>query len=46
MVNLNLAPTAIDSLAESVIQVTHEFSENVPVIGNVNICADSICTTN
>lgn len=52
MVNFNLAPTAMDTFAESATLLTDSateislgISKNVPVIGNAAICADSLCTT-
>jgi hypothetical protein len=49
---VNLLPTAADVLAESAtalvesaISITTDITKNVPIIGNVAICADSICTT-
>ena len=42
---INLAPSALDTLAESVTDITSGISKNVPVVGNVAICADSLCTT-
>ena len=42
---INLAPTAVDTLAESATEITSGISKNVPVIGNAAICADSLCTT-
>jgi len=40
MINL-----AIDALAESATEITSGISNNVPIIGNAAICADSLCTT-
>ncbi len=37
----NLAPSAVDALAESATDI----SKNVPIVGNAAICADSLCTT-
>ena len=42
---INLAPSALDTLAESVTDITSGISKNVPVVGNVAICSDSLCTT-
>jgi hypothetical protein len=42
---INLAPSALDALAESVTELTSGISKNVPIIGNASICADSLCTT-
>ena len=42
---INLAPSAVDALAESVTEITSGISNNVPIIGNAAICADSLCTT-
>lgn len=41
----NLAPSAVDSLAESATGLTSGITNNVPIIGNAAICADRICTT-
>jgi hypothetical protein len=41
---INLAPSAIDALAESATKITDGISKNVPIVGNVAICADSSCT--
>ena len=41
---INLAPSAIDALAESATEITSGVSKNVPIIGNAAICTDSICT--
>ena len=38
---INLAPTAIDHLADSASTIT----DGVPVFGNAAICVDSLCTT-
>lgn len=37
----NLLPTAVDALAEWATGIT----KNVPVIGNLAICTDSLCTS-
>ena len=42
---INLAPSAVDALAESVTEITSGISKNVPIIGNAVICTDSLCTT-
>lgn len=42
---INLLPTAADILAESATGITTGITQNVPIIGNAAICADSICTT-
>ena len=42
---INLAPSAVDALAESVTEITLGISKNVPIVGNAAICADSLCTT-
>ena len=42
---INLAPTAVDALAESTTVLIDSASKNVPVIGNAAICADSVWTT-
>lgn len=42
---INLAPTAVDALAESATKITDGVATNVPIIGNAAICADSIWTT-
>ena len=42
---INLAPSAVDALAESATKITSGISKNVPIVGNAAICADSICTT-
>ena len=42
---INLAPSAIDALAESATEITSGISRNVPIIGNAAICTDSLCTT-
>ena len=42
---INLAPSAVDALAESATEITSGISNNVPIIGNAAICADSLCTT-
>jgi hypothetical protein len=42
---VNVAPTAIDHLAESVSQITNSVKDGVPIIGNAAICADSLCIT-
>ena len=42
---INLAPSAVDALAESVTEITSGISKNVPIVGNAAICADSLCTT-
>ena len=42
---INLAPSTVDTLAESVTEITSGISKNVPIIGNAAICADSVCTT-
>jgi len=41
---INLAPSAVDALAESATEITSGITKNVPVIGNAAICADSVCT--
>lgn len=41
---VNLAPAAFDNLADSVTGITSGVSKNVPIIGNVAICADNIYT--
>ena len=41
---INLAPSAVDALAESATQVSSGITKNVPVIGNAALCADSLCT--
>ena len=41
---INLAPSAVDALAESATDITSGISKNVPIIGNAAICADSLCT--
>ena len=41
---INLAPSAVDALAESATEITSGVSKNVPIIGNAAICADSVCT--
>jgi len=48
MVNLNLAPSAFDALAESATSFTNSatrITSSVPTLGNAAICADSLCTT-
>lgn len=52
MVNFDFAPSAVDILAESATTfvesasgITSGISTNVPIIGNVAICTDSLCTT-
>lgn len=45
LIMVNLAPSAIDALAESTTVITLGISKNVPIIGNAAICADSLCTT-
>ena len=42
---INLAPSAVDALAESATEITSGISKNVPIVGNAAICADSLCTT-
>ena len=42
---VNLLPTAADDLARSVTGLTDGLSQNVPIIGNAALCADSLCTT-
>jgi hypothetical protein len=42
---INLAPSAVDALAESVTEITSGISKNVPILGNAAICADSLCTS-
>lgn len=42
---INLDPSAIDDLAESATEITLGIFKNVPIVGNVAICADSVCTT-
>jgi hypothetical protein len=45
---INLLPTPLDALAESLISFVESatvIGQNIPVITNVAICADSICTT-
>ena len=42
---ITLAPSAVDALAESATEITSGISNNVPIIGNTAICADSLCTT-
>jgi len=42
---INLAPSAVDALAESVTEITSGISKNVPIVGNAAICTDSLCTT-
>ena len=42
---INLAPSAVDALAESATKITSGISKNVPIVGNTAICADSLCTT-
>lgn len=41
---VNLAPTAVDALAESTTELTSGITKNVPIIGNAAICADNVCT--
>jgi hypothetical protein len=41
---INLAPSAVDALAESATEITTGITKNVPIIGNAAICADSVCT--
>ena len=44
----NLSPSvveALDALAESATEMTRGISNNVKIIDNAAICADSICTT-
>ena len=41
---INVAPSAVDALAESATEITSGITKNVPVIGNAAICADSVCT--
>lgn len=49
MVDLNLAPSAVDALAISMTETISwsrsSISKTVPIIGNVAICTDSLCTT-
>ena len=42
---INVAPSAVDALAESATEITSGISKNVPIVGNAAICADSLCTT-
>ena len=42
---VNLAPSAVEALAESATEITSGISNNAPVIGNAAICFDSVCTT-
>jgi hypothetical protein len=42
---INLLPTAVDILAESATGITSGISQNVPIIGNVGLCVDSLYTT-
>ena len=42
---VNVLPTAADALAESATGITTGITENVPIISNAAICADSVCTT-
>ena len=42
---INLAPSAVDALAESATEITSGISKNVPIVGNAAICSDSLCTT-
>jgi hypothetical protein len=42
---INLAPSAVDALAESATEITSGISKNVPIIGNAAICVDSLSTT-
>ncbi|MDY6899025.1 MAG: hypothetical protein SWZ49_13240 [Cyanobacteriota bacterium] len=41
----NLAPTAMDALAESATEITNGISTHVPIIGNAALCMDSVYTT-
>ena len=42
---VNLLPTALDVFAESGTVLTSGVSRNVPLIGNVGLCIDSLHTT-
>jgi hypothetical protein len=42
---VSLSPTAVAILAESGLVITSGVSRNVPIIGNVGLCVDSLYTT-
>ena len=42
---INLAPPAFDTLTESATEITSGISKNVLIVGNAEICSDSLCTT-
>ena len=42
---VNLLATATDDLASSATGLTDGLGQNVPIIGNAALCADSLCTT-